>query len=176
MPDRFFAVTGGPGAGKTTLLRRLSELGHAVAPESARAVIQACGGRPEPARFCALILERDIAAYQAAAGLTFFDRSLVDAWATFRAYGLTPSPAAEDAVRALRYQPRAFIAPPWKAIFVQDAERDQTWAQAVATYETCAEAYLAWGYELVELPLTNVTARVDFVLEAVRAANLPPEP
>ncbi|WP_309093242.1 ATP-binding protein, partial [Phenylobacterium sp.] len=142
MPDRFHALTGGPGAGKTTLLRRLAELGCAVAPESARAVIQACGGRPEPARFCELILQRDLAAYRAASGLTFFDRGLVDAWATFRAYGLAPSPAADEAVRGLRYAPRAFIAPPWKAIYVQDSERDQTWAQAVATYDACAEAYL----------------------------------
>lgn len=167
MSDRFYAVTGGPGAGKTTLLRHLASLGHAVAPESARAVIQACGGRPEPARFCELILERDLAAYGAASGPTFFDRSLVDAWATFRAYGLTPSPAAEDAVRTLRYAPRAFIAPPWKAIYVQDTERDQTWAQAVATYEACAQAYLACGYELMELPLTDVGGRAAFVLEAI---------
>lgn len=165
--NRFFAVTGGPGVGKTTLLRHLARLGYMVAPESARAVIQACGGRPEPARFCELILERDVAAYRAAAGLTFFDRSLVDAWATFRAYGLVPSPAAEDAVRSLRYQPRAFIAPPWKTIYAQDAERDQTWAQAVATYEACAEAYLRWGYELVELPLTDVEARAAFVLDRI---------
>ena len=166
MSDRFFAVTGGPGAGKTTLLRHLAKLGCAVAPESARAVIQACGGRPEPERFCDLILERDLATYRAASGLTFFDRSLVDAWATFRAYGLTPSPAAEDAVLAHRYARRAFIAPPWRAIYVQDAERDQTWAQAVATYDACAEAYVACGYELVELPLVDVETRARFVLEA----------
>ena len=145
MADRFYAVTGGPGAGKTTLLRHLASLGHAVAPESARAVIRAGRGRPEPNRFCELILQQDLAAYAAASGLTFFDRSLVDAWATFRACGLAPSPAAADAVRTHRYAARAFIAPPWKAIYVRDAERDQTWAQAVATYDACAEAYLAWG-------------------------------
>lgn len=167
MSDRFIAVTGGPGAGKTALLHRLAGLGHAVAPESARAVIQACGGRPEPARFCELILARDLAAYGAAAGLTFFDRSLVDAWATFHAYRLAPSPTAEEAVRTLRYAPRAFIAPPWKAIYLQDAERDQTWAQAIATYDACAEAYLAQGYELVELPFADVETRAAFVLEAV---------
>jgi predicted ATPase len=163
---QFHAVTGGPGAGKTTLLRRLAELGHAVAPESARAVIQACGGRPEPERFCELILEQDLATYRVASGLTFFDRGLVDAWATFRAYGLTPSPAAEDAVRTHRYAPRAFIAPPWRGIYVQDAERNPTWAQAVATYDACAEAYLACGYELVELPLADVETRARFVLES----------
>jgi predicted ATPase len=164
-PNRFFALTGGSGAGKTTLLRHLARLGHAVAPESARAVIRAQGGRPPPSRFCELILARDVEAYRAASGLTFFDRGVVDAWATFRAYGLTPSPAAESAVRTLRYQPRAFIAPPWKAIYVQDAERDQTWDEAVATYEACAEAYLAQGYELVELPLVDVESRAAFILD-----------
>lgn len=164
MSDRFFALTGGPGAGKTTLLRHLAGLGHAVAPESARAVIRVQGGRPPPSRFCELILERDVATYRAARGLTFFDRGVVDAWATFRAYRLAPSPAAEAAVRTLRYQPRVFIAPPWKAIYVQDAERDQTWAEAVATYEACAEAYAAHGYELVELPQADVESRARFVL------------
>ncbi|MFN4177879.1 AAA family ATPase [Phenylobacterium sp.] len=165
--NRFFALTGGPGAGKTTLIRHLAALGHAVAPESARAVIRAQGGRPPPSRFCELILARDVETYRAALGLTFFDRGVVDAWATFGAYGLAPSPAAETAVRTLRYHPRAFIAPPWKAIYVQDAERDQTWDEAVATYEACAEAYLAQGYELVELPRADVAARAAFVLEAV---------
>jgi predicted ATPase len=167
MSDHFYAVTGGPGAGKTTLLRHLASLGCKVAPESARAVIQACGGRPAPERFCELILARDVATYRAASGFTFFDRSLVDAWATFRAYGLPPSPAAAGAVRTHRYAPRAFIAPPWKAIYVQDAERDQTWAQAVASHDACAEAYLAWGYELVELPRADVETRAAFVLDLV---------
>ncbi|MGA0604712.1 AAA family ATPase [Phenylobacterium sp. VNQ135] len=159
-------MTGAPGAGKTTLLRHLTGLGHKVAPESARAVIQTCGGRPEPERFCELILQQDLSTYAAASGLTFFDRTLVDAWATFRAYGLAPSPAADDAVRAHRYAPRAFIAPPWKAIYVQDAERDQTWPEAVRAYEACAAAYLAQGYELVELPLADVETRAAFVLDA----------
>lgn len=160
-------VTGGPGAGKTTLLDHLAKLGHTVAPESARAVIQAHGGRPPPERFCELILQQDIAAYRAATGLTVFDRGLVDAWATFRAYSLVPSPACKDAVRTLRYAPRAFIAPPWRAIYAQDAERDQTWAQAVRTHDLCAEAYLAQGYELLELPLAEVERRAAFVLEAI---------
>ena len=167
MPDRFFALTGAPGAGKTTLLRHLAAKGFAVAPESARAVIQDCGRRPEPLQFCESILDRDLRTYGAASGLTLFDRGLVDAWATFRAYGHPPSGAVEDAVTTLRYQPLAFIAPPWKAIYVQDAERDQTWSEAVQAYELCAEAYVCQGYELLELPLTDVVRRAAFVLEAI---------
>ena len=167
MSDCFFVLTGGPGAGKTTLLRHLAELGYRVAPESARTVIRTCGGRPEPRRFCELIWEQDLAGYEAACGLTFFDRGLVDAWATFQTYGLAPSAAEDAALRRFRYAPRAFIAPPWKAIYVHDAERDQTWPQAIAAYEACAEAYLSWGYELTELPLARVEDRAAFVLQAI---------
>jgi predicted ATPase len=147
-------------------------MGHACVPESARAVLQAEAlagrGRPATARFCELMLARDVAAFHAAGpGLTFFDRSIVDAWATWRVDGLAPSPAAEEAVRTLRYNPTAFIAPPWREIYVTDAERIQTWEQAVASYEGCARAYADAGYALVELPRTDVERRAAFVLEAV---------
>lgn len=159
-PD-FFAFTGGPGAGKTTLLHGLATRGVTCVAESARAVIRETGGRPPLPRFAELMLERDVAAFQAAKGLTLFDRSLVDAWAT------CPSPQGEALVRTYRYNTRAFIAPPWRVIYVQDAERDQTWDEAVESYERCGRAYADAGYQLVELPLTPVEDRVAFVLDAI---------
>jgi predicted ATPase len=172
-PPTFFAVTGGPGAGKTTLLRQLQVLGETVVPESARAVIRAeirrTGVRPQGERFWRLTLAADVAAFHAAAGRAFFDRSLVDSWATARMGGL-PCPEADVAVQRFRYNRRAFIAPPWREIYVQDAERIQTWAQAIASYEACHAAYEAAGYELVELPRTDVARRAGFALEAARDA------
>ncbi|WP_334164828.1 hypothetical protein [Phenylobacterium sp.] len=47
---------------------------------------------------------------------------------------------------------------------MQDAERDQTWDQAVASHELCARAYADAGYDLVELPLADVEIRAAFVL------------
>lgn len=165
-----FAVTGGPGAGKTTLLRALQARGVACVEESARAVIQAeiAAGRPRPParRFCEAMLARDEAAFHAAGPeLTVFDRSLVDAWGTARAMGFWPWPEGNEAVRMLRLNRRAFIAPPWKAIYVQDAERIQTWAEAVASFEACGAAYADAGYELTELPMVSVEERVTFVLD-----------
>lgn len=165
-----FAVTGGPGAGKTALLEHLAGLGLAVAAESARAVIREAGGRPEPRRFCELMLERDVQAFHAAHGPTLFDRSLVDAWATARAYGLA-LPQAEAAVRELRLNPCAFLAPPWREIYRTDAERDQTWADAVAAHDACARAYQDAGYTLVELPRAGVAERAAFVLDRLRKAE-----
>lgn len=158
-----FALTGGPGSGKTTLLAELRARGIAVTPDHARAVIQAEGGRPEPGRFCRLVMARDVEAFQRASGLTLFDRTLVDAWAMTRVYGVE-APEAEAAVRDLRFNRVAFIAPPWRAIYRTDTERDQTWADAVRAYEASLQAYQEAGYELVELPLVDAAHRAEFVL------------
>ena len=168
-----FAVTGGPGAGKTTLLRALQALGETCVEESARTVIQAemrhTGRRPEPRVFCERMLAMDVATFNAAGPeRCFLDRSLVDAWGTAHATGVTPWPEGDEAVRTLRLNRRAFVAPPWKAIYVTDAERIQTWAQAIEAFERCGAAYEAAGYELVTLPLVDVDRRVAFVLEAAR--------
>lgn len=165
-----FALTGGPGAGKTTLIRHLQSQGLACVEESARAVIQAEGGRPDAERFCHLMYERDLAAFVAAVGATLFDRGLVDAWGTLRAMGGPAMPALDEAVRTHRYNTTAFAAPPWREIYVNDAERDQTWVEAVAAYEACVAAYEACGYRLVELPRSDVAERAAFVLNVMRRA------
>jgi len=176
--DNLYAFTGGPGAGKTTLLRRLQALGEACVEESARAVIQveaAAGrGRPTGLAFCELMMARDLAAFHAAgAQRTFLDRSLVDAWGTARVMGLGDWPASEAAVRSHRLNRRAFIFPPWKAIYATDSERSQSWAEAVQAFERCGEAYEAAGYELVSVPLADVEARAGFVLEVCSRLERP---
>jgi len=61
------------------------------------------------------------------------------------------------------YASKVFIAPPWPAIFEQDAERKQTLVEAEATYHAMVEAYAGFGYELVSLPLAPVAERAAFV-------------
>ena len=165
-----FAVTGGPGAGKSTLLAHLAMRGIAIAPDNARAVIQAEGVRPEPPLFCSLVLSRDIDAFHNASGLTVFDRSLVDAWAMARVYGVE-LPEAAIAVRDLRFNGRAFIAPPWREIYRMDSERDQTWSDAVFAYEASLLAYQEAGYELIELPRLDLPQRVAFVVDRIKATG-----
>jgi predicted ATPase len=169
-----FAFTGGPGAGKTTLLRRLQALGETCVQESARAVIQAeaKAGRERPTglAFCELMLARDLAAFRGAgAQRTFLDRSLVDAWGTARVMGIAEWAQGEAAVRAHRLNRRVFVFPPWKAIYATDTERIQTWTEAVQSFERCCEAYADAGYELTQMPLSDVDERVAFVLEASSA-------
>jgi predicted ATPase len=165
-----FPFTGGPGAGKTTLLEALAACGECCIAESARAVIREeidrTGVRPIGQPFHALTLARDVAAFHAAGrARTFLDRSMVDSWAAAAADG-PPWPPAQETIGRLRYNRRAFIFPPWKAIYVNDAERIQTWTEAIRVFELCGAAYQAAGYDLVELPLASVEERAAFVLDA----------
>lgn len=113
------------------------------------------------------MLERDLASHAApcsASGPVFFDRGLPDI-AGYRALSSLPACAMTDAAcRAYRYNRHVFIAPPWPAIYTNDAERRQTLAEAERTYRAMTAIYPAFGYELVELPRASVAERVAFVL------------
>lgn len=172
-----FVITGGPGAGKSTLVDALRGAGEACVDEAGRAVIRqqrASGGDALPwadrDAYWRAMFERDLAAHQAAtaAGLrTFFDRGLPDLLGYAALAGLTPPPAAVREIERAAYSPIVFTAPPWREIYVNDAERKQDWSEAVQTYQAVTRAYVDLGYRIVELPLCDVHRRVRFVLDAV---------
>jgi len=177
--DRLIVITGGPGAGKTTLIEALAGHGYAVQPEAGRAIIreqQAIGGKGLPwadrARFAELMLAADLRSHAAALageGQVFFDRGLPDILGYLALCGLPVPQQAEEAAWRLRYRRTVFIAPPWPAIFGQDAERKQDFAEAERTYAALAATYPRYGYELVELPRASVEERLAFVLRHVAA-------
>lgn len=173
-----FVLTGGPGAGKTTLLAALAASGHAVAPEAGRAIIRdqlAIDGPALPWRdralFAELMLNFDLRSHaeaQASTAPVFFDRGVPDSIGYLRLCGLPVPEHIDRAARTFRYARIVFAAPPWREIYVQDAERKQDFAEAERTYEAVTAAYREHGYELAELPRADVETRVAFVLERVR--------
>ncbi|MFM9372084.1 AAA family ATPase [Streptomyces sp. Da 82-17] len=180
MATRPVVVTGGPGTGKSTLVDHLEQLGFARSVEAGRAVIQeqlALGGDALPwadrARFAELMFRRELRSYrearaQAGRAPVVCDRGLPDLVGYLRLEGL-PVPARVDAAaRRLRYHQRVFIAPPWPEIYQQDAERKQSYDEAVRTYDVMAEVYPEYGYELVPLPRLGVEARGAFVRGCLR--------
>jgi predicted ATPase len=166
-------ISGGPGAGKTTLLHELHSRGYAVVEETARAVIKArlalgLPARPSPLEFAEEVLRRDIEQYHQANPIpTFFDRSILDALSML----VHAAPARREEVNALAsrypYHRLAFFLPPWKAIYVNDAERDQSFAEAVRVHESLVAWYRQCGYQIVQVPELTVTERCNFVLEAL---------
>ncbi|MFG1357371.1 AAA family ATPase [Xanthobacter pseudotagetidis] len=177
---RFFVLTGGPGAGKSTLLAALSARGFAVAPEAGRAVIRRqaqIDGTALPWRdrlaFAEAMLAQDMRAYQemaAADGPVFFDRGIPDVAGYLTLCGLPVPAHVARACAELRYASRVFIAPPWREIYANDAERRQDWGEAVRTHAAMARIYADLGYGLLALPHADVEARVRFVLSHAASA------
>jgi predicted ATPase len=178
---RFFVVTGGPGSGKSTLVSALAGLGLATVPEAGRAIIQdqlAVGGTALPwadrAAFAELLLGWEMRSYREAAALSgpvVFDRGVPDVVGYLKLCGLAVPAHFVCAVEVFRYAPTVFLAPHWPEIYEQDAERKQSAKEAEATCRAVAEAYLAAGYELAELPKSPVEERVKYVMRIVRAGN-----
>lgn len=165
-------LTGGPGAGKTTLLAQLASRGHAVQADSAREVIaqrQEAGLPPRPAAeaFARAILARDLEQFHAAAsGDVFFERGAVDALGMLAELGKLGSD--ERALLAgLRYHPLVFVLPPWPAIYVTDAQRDQSFEQAQSVHARVVAWYSQCGYSIVTVPQATPSARADFILAAL---------
>ena len=171
---RFYVITGAPGAGKTALLRELESRGYRCVPEVARQIIQEQvrdGGDALPwantARYAELMLTRSIGSYLAHApsdGITFADRGIPDTLTYARVIELPETIAMRRACENYRYNRRVFMAPAWQEIYHTDAERKQSWADAVRVHEILVRVYEELGYECLELPRASVKERADFVV------------
>ncbi len=175
-----FVLTGGPGSGKTTLVEYLAGQGYAHLPEAGRAIIQAQAAIDGPAlpwRDRALFAEmmlgwemRSHALARQLAGPVLCDRGVPDVVGYLRLEGLPVPAHTLRAAQLFRYDRRVFVAPPWPAIYHQDAERRQDLAQARRTCEAMVTTYRELGYEVIELPRASVAERAA----VIRAVIGPP--
>lgn len=169
-----YVITGGPGSGKTTVLQQLIERGFAHADEVARKIIQqqvATGGDALPwancRRYTDLMLSESIASYNAyfhSSATTFMDRGIPDTACYARLIGTPIAADLDHACRQYRYNERVFIAPPWEEIYTTDTERQQTFKEALATYEQMVKVYSHYGYTLIDLPKLPAAERAEFIV------------
>jgi len=170
-------LTGGPGAGKTTLLAELAAMGYATVDESARAVIaerlaRGASPRPDALAFAQEILRRDIEKYlnrPRTAEWVFFDRGLIDALGMLRKASSLSSVELASVLAAYPFHPTVFVLPPWEAIYANDAERDQSFADAVDVHARVVHWYRSCGYVLHEVPRLPVTQRAEHILRTLAA-------
>ena len=168
-----FVVTSGPGAAKADLIAKLACRCFQTISESGRAIIRdeiASGGDALPwadrMAYAGRVLERDLRAYedaQALSGPVIFDRGIPDIMGYLTLCGLPVPPHVATAAKAARYNARVLLTPYWDEIFTQDTERKQNRAEAEATCAVMRETYTALGYEITELPRTDIASRADFV-------------
>ena len=168
-------VTGGPGVGKTTLLAELATMGYATVAESARAIIaerlaSGASSRPDALAFAREILRRDIEKYleqPRTSSWVFFDRGLIDALGMLHEASPLPSVELESTLALYPFHATVFVVPPWEVIYAIDAERDQSFSEAVDVHAKVVRWYRSCGYLLNEVPRLPVAQRAQHVLSAL---------
>lgn len=169
-----FVITGASGAGKSTLIAALAAAGYATVPEAGRQIVSEQAGSHGTAlpwldrvAFMELLFARSIAAFDQTADeageTVFFDRSFIEAIAYGKVIAHPAPQAMLEAAAARTFNNPVFVCPPWREIFTTDAERQHDFAFATRDYKANVEAYLAAGYDLVEVPRVPVVERATFI-------------
>jgi len=168
-------ITGAPGAGKTTLLLALQARGHTIVADTARAIIQdrrrrGLTPRPDPYVFAQEVLRIDIEnfVHHATSQVpVFFERGVIDALCGLNCIAPLSDSELEDWLSSYRYSSKVFVLPPWKSIYVNDAERDHTFEHAESVNRITQEWYRRCGYQVLEVPMVSVDQRCTFVLQVL---------
>lgn len=171
-----FILTGGPGAGKTSLLNEFSRLGYSCSEEASRMIIREqvltgsdCLPWQNITCFSDLLFKRMAGFYEESSEteIVFFDRGIPDLVGFMKHLKIPLSQEIMDAVPTYRYAPLVFMLPPWKEIYVNDPERWQTFEESQAIHTALRETYSGYGFEIAEVPLTDVAGRAQYILSLI---------
>ncbi|MCZ4708090.1 AAA family ATPase [Legionella pneumophila] len=175
--NQFYILTGAPGSGKTSMLAELAKRGFPVIDEPARRVLaqqRLIDGEgvydKNPFLFKELMLSRMLYDYENAPkyDLVFFDRGLPDLIAYSKCFGLDIGSELK-ASRINQYNSTVFFAPAWEQIYINDEERQLSFEAAQVFENDLRQAYSELGYQLVDIPLTTVSERVNFILKTIQS-------
>lgn len=169
-----FVITGGPGTGKSTLIKALRAEGFPCFNEVSRDIISQSHqsntdllpwkNLPAFAEECNRRMQEQLE-HVDKMELCFFDRGIPDIIAYLKFGGITPDKQLYEMGRC--YAKLVFVAPPWEAIFVNDAERPQTFAQCQQLHNLILETYVELGYQIAMIPKISVDERKYFVMNSI---------
>lgn len=178
--NNFYVLTGGPGVGKTSLIHALSKRGFHTVEEDARRIIKqqvSCNEDGVPwlnkARYAQLMFDASLQSYTQQKSnntqtATFFDRGLIDTLCYIKMERLPLPHSFIQHAKTHRYNPLVFLLPPWPEIYTTDSERKQNWEEVLATHALMEQTYIGYGYQPLEVPKTDLSARVDFVVSQIK--------
>jgi len=170
-------LTGGGGSGKSTLVNELTNVGFAAFSEVAREVI-----RQSVELNSDVLPWKDVIGFSRAVqqgmlrdyclvqtgGIYFYDRCLLDVKAYLELDKYAIYEELNQAITSHKYNKQVFITPPWKEIFEQDSERQETFEDAEKAHSQLVHTYKTHGYELVEIPRLSPAQRVQFICEKLK--------
>jgi predicted ATPase len=167
-------ITGGPCSGKTSVINALSDLGHQVVHEVARAHIDALlnrGETLETIKADPLVFEREILTQKMAIERRlppnkriYLDRAVPDSIAYYQIEGLDAQEPLK-ASRSVRYG-RVFLFEPLP--FIKDAVRVEDHILASRIEKLLARCYTDLGYRVIRVPVLTVAQRTAYVIRNSR--------
>ncbi len=168
-------ISGGPGSGKTTLISHLENSGYACLHEISRDVIREAQKEgiaqlflENPILFSKKLLEGRLAQFHSAneydaTRFLFYDRGMPDVTA-YMDYVRSHYPENFSEVCQTHRYDAIFLLPPWEAIYEQDNERYESFAEAEKIYRFLVEGYQKYGYSVYEVPVGSVENRSEYIL------------
>lgn len=179
MTAQRYVITGGPSAGKEAVFAEMAERELPITNgEPAREIYRAHRERlgrhlevNDRRAYSREVLEAFIAEYQGHTDcLHFYNRGIPDGDGWDRAFGLEPYPQLREATEKFRYD-GVFILDPLDDF---NSEDDLVWAkerEIVRVHQLIIQGYYDAGYSPIFVPANDASARVDFILANVPAAQ-----
>lgn len=177
MNPKKVVITGGPGTGKTSIINYLKDNGYLCYEEISRQItLQARQDGieqlflTEPLLFSDKLLEGRTQQFNAAAkeseNIVFLDRGIPDVIAYMDFIGDTYPQRFMDGCQNNKYD-AIFILAPWQEIFTSDAERYESYEEAIEIHHHLLDTYKRFGYQLLDVPFDSVKNRSDFILDSL---------
>lgn len=176
-------ISGCSGGGKSSVIAALAKQGYKVIEEPGRRIVQEEAEKRStknlpwvnPVNFARRAIElslKDLKSTSNETQWTFFDRGLIDAIVALQHFsGVSEFRLLAD----LKFYPKVFFTPPWQEIYQSDVERQHSFETAKDEYDRLLNAYTHLNFQIVLLPKTSVSKRVDFILDQISNSVLSPE-
>ena len=174
-------ITGGPSTGKTSIIKALEEDGFFCFPEFIRSITQEAKNNDainivsnpiasvsDPYDFNTQLINGRINQYKDpivnSKDIAFYDRGIPDVLAYMDLFKQTYDAPFIKACKDYLYD-QIFLLPPWKEIYISDAERYESFEEAQQIHHHLLETYTKFGYNCIEVPFGNVKERSTFILQ-----------
>ena len=175
MAVKRIVITGGPGTGKTTLINALTKRGYKCFLEVSRAITLESQKNGIDQLFLTnpLLFSQKIItarsnqfkdAYAQKEKAVFFDRGVHDVIAYMNYINEKPPENFITICKQTTYN-YVFTLQPWKAIYVTDNERYESFNQSLEIHKNILKTYNNFNYVCHDVPFNTVNNRVNFILE-----------
>lgn len=174
MGSEKIVLIGGPSTGKSSIIESLTHRKYQCMPEISREVTRRAKEDgieqlflTDPLKFSELLLKGRINQFKAANTLSskyvFIDRGIPDVTAYMDYFGQEYPESFSEANKKYIYD-KIFILPIWDEIYTTDGERFEGIDLAKGLQKSLRKTYESLGYNLIEVPKTDINRRIDFIL------------